>query len=143
MDFADAVYILIAALWAGVIVGVSFLAAPAKFGASLLSRTAALDVGRRTFKILLRTEFGLALALGIVCALTPSHQVRLIAWALLTVIVAAQYLWLWPALNARAQTIIDGNAPPPQSHHKVYIVIEAAKAGLLIGLALTALLRLI
>ena len=143
MDFTDALYILIAALWAGIVLGVSFLAAPTKFGAASLSHPMALDVGQRTFRILLRTEFGFALALGVVSALTPSHQARLVAWAVLTIVVTLQYLWLWPILNQHAQAIIDGKTPSPQSHHKTYIMIEAAKAALLIGLALIALLRLV
>jgi hypothetical protein len=36
-------------LWAGVVIGVSFLAAPAKFAAPSLSLPVAMDVGRQEF----------------------------------------------------------------------------------------------
>lgn len=36
-------------LWAGVLIGVSFLAAPAKFAAPSLSLPVAMDVGRQEF----------------------------------------------------------------------------------------------
>jgi hypothetical protein len=47
-------------LWAGVLIGVSFLAAPAKFGASGLSLPVAMEIGRREFGALNLTEVVLA-----------------------------------------------------------------------------------
>ena len=57
-------------LWAGVLIGVSFLAAPAKFGASGLSLPVAMEIGRREFGALNLTEIALAvvtLALAAMC----------------------------------------------------------------------------
>ncbi len=45
-------------LWAGAVVGISFIATPAKFLAESLDRPTALDVGRTTFHV-----FGLIEAL--------------------------------------------------------------------------------
>jgi hypothetical protein len=47
-------------LWAGVLIGVSFLAAPAKFGAAGLSLPVAMEVGRREFGTLNHAELVIA-----------------------------------------------------------------------------------
>src|SRR6187551_3253811 len=49
MPFVDVAYLLIPTLWIGMLVGVCFIAAPAKFRAPSLSIKVALDVGRTTF----------------------------------------------------------------------------------------------
>ena len=51
-------------LWAGLTLGVAFLATPAKFLAPSLSLTVALDVGRQTFHLYNRVEIGLLLGLA-------------------------------------------------------------------------------
>ena len=47
----DLAYLLLPALWIGLLVGVCFIATPAKFQAQSLSLPVALDVGRSTFAI--------------------------------------------------------------------------------------------
>ena len=47
-------------LWAGVVIGVSFLAAPAKFNAPTLTLPVAMDVGRQEFGTLNLAEILLA-----------------------------------------------------------------------------------
>ncbi|MGH6887340.1 MAG: hypothetical protein ACREGK_14845 [Geminicoccales bacterium] len=47
-------------LWAGVLIGVSFLAAPAKFAAPSLSLAVAMEVGRQEFFALNLVETGFA-----------------------------------------------------------------------------------
>jgi hypothetical protein len=50
-------------LWAGLSVGVAFLATPVKFLAPSLTLPAALDVGRHTFSLYNRAELALLVAL--------------------------------------------------------------------------------
>ncbi len=50
----------LALLWIGLLIGVSFLATPAKFLAASLTLPVALDVGRHTFAIFNRVEWLLA-----------------------------------------------------------------------------------
>jgi hypothetical protein len=47
----------IALLWCGLLLGVSFLATPAKFMAPSLSLVVALDVGRQTFAVMNKVEW--------------------------------------------------------------------------------------
>ena len=49
--------LVVAAAWFGMLLGVSFLATPAKFLAPSLTLGVALDIGRQTFAILNKVEW--------------------------------------------------------------------------------------
>jgi hypothetical protein len=122
-------------LWAGILIGVSFLAAPAKFNATTLSRPVAMDVGRQEFGTLNVTE----IALGVVTLMLAAYaRVERTIWfglAIAAGVVILQGLWLLPVLDARAQLIIQGETPPSAPWHTLYIAIEVLKllALLLVG----------
>jgi hypothetical protein len=127
-----------------VLIGVSFLAAPAKFAAASLPLPVAMDVGRQEFGTLNLVEAGFAVAtLALAFVVRPSRLV----WAglgLAALIVAAQGLWLLPVLDARAEMIIQEQTPPPAPWHALYIAIEILKLGVLLvagGAALRSLAR--
>ena len=100
-------------LWAGVLIGVSFLAAPAKFGAPGLSLPIAMEIGRREFGALNLTEIVLAaLTLALAAYVRPERAIWL-GLGLAGLIVVLQWLWLLPLLDARAEQIIQGGTPEP------------------------------
>jgi hypothetical protein len=114
-------------LWAGVLIGISFLAAPAKFNAPSLTLPVAMEVGRQEFGILNRVEIGFAvLTLALAAYVRPGRLIWL-ALAIAALVVAAQALWLLPVLDARALAIIQGETPQPAPWHMIYIVIEVTK----------------
>ena len=114
-------------LWAGVLIGVSFLAAPAKFGAPGLSLPMAMEIGRREFGALNLTEIALALlALALAAYVRPERAIWL-GLGLAALIVALQWLWLLPMLDARAELIIQGGTPEPAPWHALYIGAEVLK----------------
>ena len=114
-------------LWAGVLIGVSFLAAPAKFGAPGLSLPMAMEIGRREFGGLNLTEIALALlALALAAYVRPERAIWL-GLGLAALIVALQWLWLLPVLDARAELIIQGGTPEPAPWHALYIGAEVLK----------------
>jgi hypothetical protein len=121
--FATKVYLL----WAGLAIGVAFLATPAKFLAPSLSLTVALDVGRHTFRLYNHVE--LALVAGLLVLGAGSHRRGLWYLSLLgpAVIVVVQALWLIPALDLRVSAIQAGQPPSPSSQHAVYIAAETLK----------------
>jgi hypothetical protein len=131
-------------LWAGVLIGVSFLAAPAKFAAPSLSLPVAMDVGRQEFGTLNLVEAGFAVVtVALAFVVRPSRLVW-VGLGLAILIVAVQGLWLLPLLDARAEMIIQEQTPPPAPWHALYIAIEIAKlAALLVagGAALRSLAR--
>ena len=110
-------------LWAGVLIGVSFLAAPAKFGALNLVEIA-LAVASLALEAYVRPERAIWLGLG-----------------LAALIVALQWLWLLPTLDARAELIIQGGTPEPAPWHALYIGAEIVKLLALLTVGWIALWR--
>ena len=120
---------LVCWLWAGVVLGVSFIATPAKFLAPSLSLPHALEVGRATFYVLRWIECGFIVLLIAVLLLTFAH-IKLNVWfSVIAVILCLliNYVGLQPALDERTKLIIAGEAITQSSQHKVYIVIEMIK----------------
>lgn len=130
-------------LWAGMVLGISFLEAPVKFTAPSLTLPVGLDVGRHVFGALNRVEVGwaaLTLALALFAGVPGRGPLVLLgtAWA----VVAVQTLWLLPTLGARTDRIIGGESIPPSYHHVLYIGLEVAKLLALLGAAGWLLARL-
>jgi hypothetical protein len=119
-------------LWAGVLIGVSFLAAPAKFAAASLSLPVAMDVGRQEFATLNLVEIGLAVLTLALAALARPARGIWIGTAIAALIVAAQTVWLLPLLDARATLIIHGGTPPAAPWHTLYVLAETLKLLVLI-----------
>lgn len=118
-------------VWAGVVIGVSFLATPAKFLAPTLTLPVALDVGRHTFGVLRPVEIAWA-ALTLALAWLGRARLRAALAALWTTL-ALELLWLVPTLDARALRVVAGETIPPTYHHVVYIVLEMVELTLLLG----------
>jgi hypothetical protein len=118
-------------VWAGLAIGVAFVATPAKFMAPSLSLPVALDVGRHTFALFNRLELVLLCGLAILALFTRARGLWLVALALPGAIVLAETFWLIPALDARVGVILSGRTPSPSNLHVVYIVADAAKIVLL------------
>ncbi|WP_018633822.1 hypothetical protein [Neomegalonema perideroedes] len=133
--------LVLAVFWLGMLVGVSFLATPVKFAAPNLSLPVALEVGRATFGVFSKVEWGLAALLLIAVFAGPLGAGARLAALLAAGSAAVQTLWLLPVLDARVGEIVAGAAPPASSHHKVYVALEAAKALVLILIACAALRR--
>lgn len=138
---------MLAWVWAGIVIGVSFIAAPVKFTAESLTRPVALDVGRATFHALSYTEWVL-LAVLIFLAWRerssggqPSRRAVQAAGVVLVVLVL-QTAWLLPALDDRVASIINGVDPPSSPLHTIYGVLEVAKVGALLALGVFAVPQL-
>jgi Domain of unknown function (DUF4149) len=127
--------VAVALLWAGMVVGVAFIAVPAQFAAAALSRPLGIDVTRHVFAVFGRVELGLA-AVMLVLALVVRPG-RLV-WALLVLlwlIVALQSFWLRPVLDARADLVLQGQEPPPGPWHGLYAGAEIIKLAALMLIA--------
>jgi Domain of unknown function (DUF4149) len=128
-------------LWAGVLIGVSFLAAPAKFDAPGLSLPVAMEVGRREFGALNLIELALAVVtLALAFYARPERTIWL-GLGVAAVIVLVQWLWLLPVLDARAELIIRGETPEPAPWHALYIGAEVVKLLVLLVIGWLALWR--
>ncbi len=129
---------VLALLWIGLLVGVSFLATPVKFMAPSLSLPVALDVGRQTFAVFNRVEWLLAAGLLVALLVRPRNHAATAGAALASVLVVLEAAWLLPALDQRVGMIIAGQPVPPSHLHDVYIGVELLKLAALIGVALIA-----
>jgi hypothetical protein len=129
-------------LWAGVLIGVSFLAAPAKFNAPSLSLPVAMDVGRQEFGVLNLVEIGLAIVTLALAAYVRPGRLIWLALGVAALVVAVQALWLLPLLDARALSIIEGETPPAAPWHALYIMLEVLKLLALLVAGWLALWRL-
>jgi hypothetical protein len=124
-------------IWAGLALGVAFLATPAKFLAPSLTLPVALDVGRHTFRLYNRVELIFVAALLVGGAWSVARRRWCLALAGPLVIVASEALWLIPALDARVGAILAGQTHLPRSNlHTLYIGVEAVKALWLLGFGL-------
>lgn len=116
----------IAALWTGLLLGVSFLATPVKFLAPSLSLAVALDVGRHTFAVFNKVEWLLAVATLFLLFGVRSRFSALMIIVICGVVVAETF-WLLPELDRRVGLIIAGQQPPASTRHSLYIVLEIVK----------------
>jgi len=130
---------LLTLVWAGMVIGVSGLATPAKFAAPSLSLPVALDVGRTTFHVFTRVEWILGLALVLLTPWLRHRRLMLLATLLIVATVLLQALYLLPELNLRVATIIAGQTPPPSSLHVWYTIAEAGKLTALLSLGIAGL----
>ena len=112
----------IALVWLGIILGVSFIATPIKFTAPSLDLPTAREVGRVTFRLLARIEWGLGILL---CVSALAHRQRL-PWSAVVLLlgVVVESLVLLPALGARTDIIRAGGTPAPSHLHDLFILAE-------------------
>lgn len=124
--FAARSAIAVCFLWAGMILGVSFLATGVKFTAPSLSLPVALDVGRQTFGFFNKVEiFWAAWLIGLLL-LRPGFRVSFCC-GLVVALLAVQTLWLLPILDARVGMILAKQIPPPSSLHNLYPLADLVK----------------
>ena len=134
---------LLTLVWAGMVIGVSGLATPAKFYAPSLSLPVALDVGRTTFHVFTRVEWILGLALVLLTLALWQRRLMLLGTLLIVATLLLQALYLLPELDLRVAAIIAGQTPPPSSLHTWYATIEAGKLATLLALGIAAMRHLL
>lgn len=127
--------VVLLAVWAGIVIGVSLISTPVKFQAPLLTMAAGLDVGRYTFRLLSEIELGLAVAAIAATVLARPQRLVVGALALVVAAVLMQHYWLLPVLDARVTSILAGEPVGPSSYHTVFAAIEVLKSLLLIAAA--------
>ncbi|MCK8521157.1 hypothetical protein M0D21_06245 [Aquimarina sp. D1M17] len=125
--------IAITFIWIGFIGAISFMEAWLKFQAPGVTTEIGLSVGKLVFNALNKVEitFGLLLLFTSVKE-TKNRQTRLIFLSIPLFILIAQTLWLLPALDQRAQFIIQGADVPKSRLHLWYVVLEMIKVTSLI-----------
>ena len=125
----------IALVWAGLAIGGSMIATPAKFLAPSLTIPVALDVGRvQLFWIGIGEAL---LCAGLLLVLAWSKSVRL-KWLFFfgILLFAVQRLVLMPALDEHTLRVMAGESAG-SSLHAVYVILEVIKITALLVVGLT------
>jgi len=123
----------LALLYAGALLGHSFIATPAKFLARELTTGELLLVGRATFSTFAWVEGAMIVALlvaGRAC------KGALLLVAVVAAIALIQHLWLRPILDVRVAAILAGAEETPTPRHHVYAALELVKLALLLVIGL-------
>ena len=118
-----------AAVWLGIVLGVSFFAAPIKFTAEV-SRSDLLRVGQVTFQAFTWVElvaFAVLLA-GIWLRRTTTNKPTFCAIVILAMLLAAQKLIMLPGLDDALTQIVAGSPADSGHLHSAYVVSEVVKA---------------
>lgn len=127
-------------VWVGFVCAISFLEAWLKFRAPGVTIPVGLGIGRLVFGALNKVEWILAIAvLADLVRHRPNRQAAV--WlGLPLIILVLQTVWLLPALDVRAESIIQGGMPSHSNLHFVFVAFEIVKVT---GLVLfgTSLLR--
>lgn len=122
-------------LWAGAIIGISFIATPVKFRAPSLTVPVGLEVGRYTFRLFSRIELCFLIAVIVAGTIGHPRSITVVAIALVAVQLLIQQCWLLPALDRRVSQILAGGEILFSTSHWVYAAFEGVKTTLLITAA--------
>ncbi len=125
--------IAIVFIWAGMIIGISFLEAPLKFQAPGITLELGLGIGKLVFGAL--TKFEMAFSLLVIAFLfLREDKNSLLLFALPILIVAIDNSILLPILDNRIDMITNGQTPPKSNTHWWYVALEVIKLiSLLVG----------
>lgn len=119
---------LICLVWIGIVIGVSFIATPAKFLAVSVTLSDALAIGRVTFSAFFWVELALLIILSTIYLLTlPNSLTNWLGLFLLASILGVNYLVIQPILDVRTEAIINGEFVPPSTLHRYYVGVEFIK----------------
>lgn len=140
-ETARAAVNVLASLWCGLIIGVSFIATPVKFTAPLIDFKEALDLGRVTFGLFGPIELVLSFLLLVAAMVSAAPR-----WTSLLPLLAAfclmltlsENLWLRPLLDERLLAILADRPVAQSDLHLIYVAFQALKLPLLLAMALTA-----
>ncbi|MFT6407974.1 MAG: hypothetical protein ACJAQ6_001390 [Arenicella sp.] len=121
-------------LWCGVLLGVSFIATPAKFLVAELDIVTAVKIGRATFQVYHYFEIAAACLVFLALCLFRVNRTVWAYFALLGLVLAAQTFLVQPLLTATSEKLFAGIAMQSKSNmHLYYIFCDCLKAALLIG----------
>lgn len=114
-------------IWAGLIIGISFVEAPLKFQAPNMTTVLGLGIGKLVFTALNRIELGLALIISVMLFLTEKEMRRVVLYAVAVGILFIQTFWFLPILNSRVDLIVAGQDPGPSYYHLAFVAAEVSK----------------
>ena len=130
----------LASVWLGMVLAISFVEAPLKFGAPGVTLPIGLAIGRRVFGALNRIEVVLAAAIVVAAAAGAHPAAAITAGAVAIGTLVVQLVAVRPFLVRRSDRVLAGETDGPRSRaHYGYVVLELLKVAALVTLAIAAL----
>lgn len=116
-------------LWIGFVCAISFMEAWLKFSAPGITLPLGLGIGRLVFDALNKVEWVFALAILVSGIFAKGRRLDPIniAFAIPLVLLIIQTFWTLPALDARAELIINVHDLPSSNLHFYYVAMEVFK----------------
>ena len=118
---------IIFTLYAGLVLGVSFIATPAKFMAPSISMPIALEIGKATFHIFNKVEWIIIVISIVVTFFSTTNLHRWWFTAGLLALLLIENYYLLPILNIRTERAIADNIANPNIFHWLYIGADTFK----------------
>lgn len=123
------IVLLTLGIWLGMVIGISFVEAPLKFKAPNITLILGLGIGKLIFSAL--NKFELIFSATVLIWLLKEYASLPITSLVILVIpiglVAIQSFWLFPILNARIDSLVNGIAIAKTNHHFYYVGFECMK----------------
>ncbi|WP_460359360.1 hypothetical protein [Mycobacterium sp. ZZG] len=115
------------------VLAISFLEAPLKFRAPGVTLQIGLGIGRLVFRALNVCEGVLAAAAVVATVIAGGPTAALVLLAVATVMLAAQMVFVRPALTRRSDQVLAGAEGPRSRAHYGYVGLELVKVIALIA----------
>ncbi len=116
-------------LWIGFVCAISFMEAWLKFQAPGITVPLGLGIGRLVFGVLNKVEWVFAIAIIFSGSIAKEKWLSFknLAFVIPLLLLFTQTFWVLPALDARAELVINEKILPPFNLHFFYIGMEVAK----------------
>lgn len=116
-------------LWIGFVGAISFMEAWLKFRAPGISLPLGLGIGRLVFNALNKVEWVLALSIlaNLFSGGDRPFSLKNTLFFLSLLLLVLQTFWLLPDLDARAESLIQGNELANSNLHWYYVLMEVVK----------------
>lgn len=120
-------------LWIGFVCAISFMESWIKFRAPGITLPLGLEIGRLVFAALNRVEWVITIAIAAILLLSKTSvvQIRFAVFLIPVLLLAIQTIWLLPALDERAQAIINNKVVQPSNLHFLFAGFEVIKVAAL------------
>lgn len=116
-------------LWIGFVCAISFMEAWLKFQAPGITVPLGLGIGRLVFDALNKVEWVFAIAIIFSGSIAKENWLSFknLAFVVPLLLLFMQTFWVLPALDARAELVINEQVLPPSNLHFFYIGMEIVK----------------
>lgn len=145
MDTWNAVAVALTFVWLGMVLGISFLEAPLKFGAPGVTLQIGLGIGRRVFRALNAVEVVLAvlIAAAFVYGYPERGRNPVFALGVAGAVLVVQLALIRPALTKRSDAVLAGDTEPDGPRSRAHLWYVGAEIVKIVALAAGGVLLLL